>query len=414
MINIDTAMKNLLSEEKTIPEKIVINKKSISMFEGSDTSIEYAVYPGNTNTVDVTFSSSNENIVTVNDEGILFAKAPGKADIRIDCKGASAVCNVTVKETPYITIDRIPYYTTGLITMDELMDSLVRYSEDGQVIQDGGLYYHQYRIDLEKGETINAFMSSNDCEAFLQIKDKYDTLVASDNNDKKVDYSKVSYTAGEAGTYKIQVMQIINSGGLTSSDYTLKIISDRCSCSPKVSSTDFGQMRMTWPEVKDADCYLVRKYADKERTEVIENLFTDGLKYTDISYDETKVQYYTVTACIQTEAGVFYGKETPITVKMNNPMTVKAKTVKVKAADLKKKSKTLDRSEVLTVSKAKGTVTYSKSSGNKKITISKTGKVTLKKGLKKGTYKVKVKVKAAGNASYKSRTKTVTFTIKVI
>ena len=41
------------------------------------------------------------------------------------------------------------------------------------------------------------------------------------------------------------------------------------------------------------------------------------------------------------------------------------------------------------------------------------GKVTVKKGLKKGTYKVKVKVKAAGNKNYKAATKTVTFKINV-
>jgi len=51
---------------------------------------------------------------------------------------------------------------------------------------------------------------------------------------------------------------------------------------------------------------------------------------------------------------------------------------------------------------------------NKKISINKkTGKVRIKKGLKKGTYKVTVKVRAAGNANYKSKTKEVTFKIIV-
>ena len=46
--------------------------------------------------------------------------------------------------------------------------------------------------------------------------------------------------------------------------------------------------------------------------------------------------------------------------------------------------------------------------------MKKTGKVTIKKGLKKGTYKVKVKIKANGNANYKaSAFKTVTFKIKI-
>ena len=65
--------------------------------------------------------------------------------------------------------------------------------------------------------------------------------------------------------------------------------------------------------------------------------------------------------------------------------------------------------------KGQGKMTYTKVSGNKKITINKTtGKVTAKKGLKKGTYKVKVKVKAAGNTNYKSSAwKTVILKIKV-
>ena len=61
-----------------------------------------------------------------------------------------------------------------------------------------------------------------------------------------------------------------------------------------------------------------------------------------------------------------------------------------------------------------GAKTYIKKSGNRKITISgKTGEVTVKKGLTKGTYKVKVKVKAKGNADYNPTAQNITFTIKV-
>ena len=41
---------------------------------------------------------------------------------------------------------------------------------------------------------------------------------------------------------------------------------------------------------------------------------------------------------------------------------------------------------------ATGDVTFKKVSGDKKITVAKNGKVTVKKGLKKGTYTLKVKV----------------------
>jgi len=87
---------------------------------------------------------------------------------------------------------------------------------------------------------------------------------------------------------------------------------------------------------------------------------------------------------------------------------------KVKFAKVKKKKQTVKRAKAIMISKAQGTVTYAKSSGNKKITVNKkTGNITVKKGLKKGTYKVKIKVKAAGNKSYKAKTKTVTVKIRV-
>ena len=94
-------------------------------------------------------------------------------------------------------------------------------------------------------------------------------------------------------------------------------------------------------------------------------------------------------------------------------MAIKAKSAKVKYSKVKKKAQALAVSKVIKFSKkGQGTLTYAKSSGNKKIAINKkTGKVTVKKGLKKGTYKVKVKVKAAGNANYSASAKTVTFKI---
>lgn len=103
----------------------------------------------------------------------------------------------------------------------------------------------------------------------------------------------------------------------------------------------------------------------------------------------------------------------PQLAKKANTLTVKAKTNTVKFTKLKKKNQTIRVKKAFTVSKARGKVTYKKVSGNKKILINSAGKVTVKKGLKKGKYKVKVKVTAAGNTTYKAGAKTVTLTIKV-
>ena len=108
--------------------------------------------------------------------------------------------------------------------------------------------------------------------------------------------------------------------------------------------------------------------------------------------------------------------------KAPNTMKLKAKAVKFSRKSLKKKSKSIKRSKALSVSKAKGKLSYKlvsakkgKKSFKKKFKVNtKTGKITAKKGLKKGTYKVKVKVKAKGTTNYAaSAWKTVTIKVKV-
>jgi hypothetical protein len=84
----------------------------------------------------------------------------------------------------------------------------------------------------------------------------------------------------------------------------------------------------------------------------------------------------------------------------------------VKAKAVAKKKQTLKRSAVFVVKGPKGKLAFKKVSGNKRITVSKTGVVTLKK-LKKDTYTVKVRVTATGNANYKSTSKVVAIKFRV-
>ncbi len=91
-------------------------------------------------------------------------------------------------------------------------------------------------------------------------------------------------------------------------------------------------------------------------------------------------------------------------------MTVKVKKPTAKA----KKNTVIKKAKAFTVKNAKGKLTFKKVKGNKKITVAKNGKVTVKKGLKKNkTYSVKVKVTSAKTAKYAAITKTVTLKIKI-
>ena len=120
------------------------------------------------------------------------------------------------------------------------------------------------------------------------------------------------------------------------------------------------------------------------------------------NYNGSKIAYFTIA-------------------KAANPLKLKAKKPTVKYAKLKKKKQSIALKKAVTVSGAQGKKTYVLSSAKlgkknfkKKFTVNKkTGKITLKKRLKKGTYKVKIKVTAAGNGNYNKATKTVTVKIKV-
>ncbi|MBR2278615.1 MAG: hypothetical protein IJ872_05290 [Eubacterium sp.] len=139
-------------------------------------------------------------------------------------------------------------------------------------------------------------------------------------------------------------------------------------------------------------------------------------KYYTVKYTNN-IKVGTATATV-TFSGLYTGtvsknftiKKAP---KKANTLVAKGKTATVKFASLKKKNMTVAQKKAFAISKAQGKVTYKKASGNKKITVAKNGKITVKKGLKKGAYKVKVKVTAAGNTNYKAATKTATVTIIV-
>lgn len=127
------------------------------------------------------------------------------------------------------------------------------------------------------------------------------------------------------------------------------------------------------------------------------------------TYTQTGVKTYRCTVCntvIKTEKIAKLSKK-------KNTLKASGKTVTVKYNSLKNKNQTIEKKKAFSISKAKGKVKFTKKSGNAKVTVSSAGKVTVKKGLKKGIYEIKVKVTAAGNSTYKAGNKIINVTIKV-
>ena len=97
--------------------------------------------------------------------------------------------------------------------------------------------------------------------------------------------------------------------------------------------------------------------------------------------------------------------------KASQSLKVTAAKKTVKASKVKKKAQSVS---AITVKKAKTTLSYKKTNSTNNLSVnSKTGKITAKKGLAKGTYRIKVKVTAKGTGNYKAASKTVTVTVIV-
>ena len=92
--------------------------------------------------------------------------------------------------------------------------------------------------------------------------------------------------------------------------------------------------------------------------------------------------------------------------KAKQTVTVKTASKAYKASKLKKKKQTFS---IGAKASGKGKLTY-KSNKTKYVTVSSKGKVTIKKGTPKGTYKITVT--AAATTNFKKATKTVKITVK--
>jgi hypothetical protein len=138
----------------------------------------------------------------------------------------------------------------------------------------------------------------------------------------------------------------------------------------------------------------------------VDGVTVPSSQYTVSYSNNTKVGTAKVTIKATSKATYISGSVTKTftITKATNPLTVSPTSKSFTVANCKKKAQTF----TIKASKAQGTVSY-KSSNTKYVTVSK-GKVTVKKGTPKGTYKITVTAK--GNGTYNSGSKTVTITVK--
>lgn len=99
--------------------------------------------------------------------------------------------------------------------------------------------------------------------------------------------------------------------------------------------------------------------------------------------------------------------------KLPGVLKAKGKTVKIKASKLKKKAVKIKGKTAIKISASAGKLSYKKVSLTPKkyksyFTVNqRNGMITVKKKLKKGTYKLKIKVTASGDKTHEKKAKNV-------
>lgn len=163
--------------------------------------------------------------------------------------------------------------------------------------------------------------------------------------------------------------------------------------------------------------YYKLKPGDERYNVVRRTVFEQALKSMFVVEDLSKADLAAEAAAYLKEGGMTDEDISKLKANLSrkaNTLKVKGKRVIIKRSRLRKGNMNIKRKKVLSVSKAQGTVTYKKISGNKKIKVNKkTGALKINKKLRRGNYKVKVQVKAAGNDYYEPAKKTVTIKIRV-
>lgn len=124
---------------------ILLDQKELTIYKGGTTSLAAVVSPIDT-TDAVSWSSSNTNIVTVDNNGGLTGKAAGSANITVSAGNKTAVCNITVKqklddfsitgvvdkEYTGTALEQSVVVTDGKVVLEKEKDYTVSYSDNIQ------------------------------------------------------------------------------------------------------------------------------------------------------------------------------------------------------------------------------------------------------------------------------------------
>lgn len=344
----------------------------------------------------------------------------GKALLEGSTRTSQYVINQTGDHTFTVTVNDLGKAMRAFETLDASQYTKASYTAakaiydqiDGSADED-----IQGDVVAQKAKELNDAVAALQAPASEESKTALQSAITAAKKLKAADYTAASYKTYKAAITAAET--VLNGEDFSDTEVTAatKALTDAKAKLVKMKTQSITV------SVKNTKNVVSKKYGDKA--------FSLGAKAkTTLTYKSSNTKIATVDR--KGKVTIKAAGTVKITINAKATSTYKAATAKVLTIKIAKKAPTIKtkigtknlsyntlkkRAQVFTLGtsvNSKGTLTYKKLSGSRAVSVnSKTGKLTVKKGLRKGTYRVKVQIKSAAKGNYTAGSRTVTVTVRV-
>lgn len=344
----------------------------------------------------------------------------GKALLEGSTRTSQYVINQTGDHTFTVTVNELGKAMRAFETLDASQYTKASYAAakaiydqiDGSADED-----IQGDVVAQKAKELNDAVAALQAPASEESKTALQSAITAAKKLKAADYTAASYKTYKAAITAAET--VLNGEDFSDTEVTAatKALTDAKAKLVKLKTQSITV------SVKNTKNVVSKKYGDKA--------FSLGAKAkTTLTYKSSNTKIATVDR--KGKVTIKAAGTVKITINAKATSTYKAATAKVLTIKIAKKAPTIKtkigtknlsyntlkkRAQVFTLGtsvNSKGTLTYKKLSGSSAVSVnSKTGKLTVKKGLRKGTYRVKVQIKSAAKGNYTAGSRTVTVTVRV-
>lgn len=344
----------------------------------------------------------------------------GKALLEGSTRTSQYVINQTGDHTFTVTVNDLGKAMRAFETLDASQYTKASYAAakaiydqiDGSADED-----IQGDVVAQKAKELNDAVAALQAPASEESKTALQSAITAAKKVKAADYTAASYKTYKAAITAAET--VLNGEDFSDTEVTAatKALTDAKAKLVKMKTQSITV------SVKNTKNVVSKKYGDKA--------FSLGAKAkTTLTYKSSNTKIATVDR--KGKVTIKAAGTVKITINAKATSTYKAATAKVLTIKIAKKAPTIKtkigtknlsyntlkkRAQVFTLGtsvNSKGTLTYKKLSGSRAVSVnSKTGKLTVKKGLRKGTYRVKVQIKSAAKGNYTAGSRTVTVTVRV-